>query len=345
MFSVQRSYRTLGFTLVELLVVIAIIGILIALLLPAVQAAREAARRVSCKNNLKQIGLALLQHHDVRRNYPFGGWGHEWVGIPGRGSQHQQPGGWIFNALPYLEQNALHDMGKGAQGDETKRAYSRRLATPIPLLVCPSRRSATTWPVSASYATNAKPFGSPLAVARADYVINAGASHVTSFPGPFSLEQGDDPAFWKSNGTAVTDVDDFTGISHIRIGVSQNNVEDGTSNTYLTGEKYLSSEHYETGSIIGDNVSMYAGYSFDLHRFTASRSIDGSIYYLPPLSDEVGISLSDLPYARFGGPHTTGCNIALCDGSVRWVAYDIDPESHRRLGHRTDGESITSTTR
>ena len=83
--------RRSGFTLVELLVVIAIIGILIAILLPAVQAAREAARRTHCKNNLKQIALAMLYYHDAHKAYPFGGgWrkypgGHiwMWLHIPG----------------------------------------------------------------------------------------------------------------------------------------------------------------------------------------------------------------------------------------------------------------------
>ncbi|MCG8450430.1 MAG: DUF1559 domain-containing protein [Pirellulales bacterium] len=91
-----------GFTLVELLVVIAIIGVLVALLLPAVQAARDAARRISCTNKVKQLGLAVLNHHDVQGHFPIS------MGFAGEG-----PGaGWILNTLPQLEQLPLYEQFK-----------------------------------------------------------------------------------------------------------------------------------------------------------------------------------------------------------------------------------------
>ena len=113
-----------GFTLVELLVVITIIGILIALLLPAVQSAREAARRAQCRNNLKQIALACLNHEHVHGFFPTNGWGTLWRGDPDRGFSIKQMGSWIYNALPYLEQPAIHDLGKGLELQYQEEHYS-----------------------------------------------------------------------------------------------------------------------------------------------------------------------------------------------------------------------------
>ena len=94
-----------GFTLVELLVVIAIIGILVALLLPAIQAAREAARRTGCTNNLKNLGLAVLNHHDVKKHFPVNMGSY----IVGESPKPQPAVGWIVNTLPQLEEQPLFD--------------------------------------------------------------------------------------------------------------------------------------------------------------------------------------------------------------------------------------------
>ncbi len=331
----QRS-RSLfsGFSLVELLVVIAIIGLLVALVLPAVQSSREAARRIHCKNNLKQVGLALLGHSDAIGHFPYGGWGHEWVGVPGRGSGRHQPGGWLFSILPYLEQQALHDLGLSAIGVDAQKTYSKRLETSLPMFNCPSRRQVDSWPIVSPHVSASKPYGTPKFVGRGDYAINAGASHILSFAGPASLKEGDDFSFWQD----ATFVGDFTGISHLRIGMSLKSIEDGTSNTYLAGEKYLYVDDYETGQSPGDNESMYSGYCTDLHRFTGNINADQTNRYLLPLQDNVTWIGMPLPgFIRFGSAHAGGFNMTHCDGSVRWIDFEIDAEVHLRNGHRHDG--------
>src|SRR6478752_5564964 len=140
----QRRIRK-GFTLVELLVVIAIIGILVALLLPAIQAAREAARRNQCVNNLKQLSLGVLNHESTMKQLPSAGLGYSWVGDPNYGFGRKQPGGWIYNTLPFIEEQAIHDMGMGVGSnwnDATrKKIFADRAAMTIKTLICPSRRN------------------------------------------------------------------------------------------------------------------------------------------------------------------------------------------------------------
>ena len=141
----QQTIRGRGFTLVELLVVIAIIGILVALLLPAIQAAREAARRTQCQNNLKNIGLAIHNFNDSKKQFPTGGTGpgvkienylQDSLTTPEANRKGPPNGplkqgvGWMFQILPYLEEGSISNIIR--QEDLSKN--------PIELYNCPSRR-------------------------------------------------------------------------------------------------------------------------------------------------------------------------------------------------------------
>jgi prepilin-type N-terminal cleavage/methylation domain-containing protein len=196
-----RASRPSAFTLVELLVVITIIGILIGLLLPAVQSVREAARRTQCRNNLKQLGLAMHNHHEAFGRFPSGGWGWLWVGEPERGTGPDQPGGWGFNILPYVEQGALHDMGMSLASTARTNAIIERVQTPVALFICPSRRRAVAYPdYHSTYKTQTSTSMRIPTAGRSDYAVNCGdQSRNELFGGPGSLAQGDNPNYnWPS---------------------------------------------------------------------------------------------------------------------------------------------------
>jgi prepilin-type N-terminal cleavage/methylation domain-containing protein/prepilin-type processing-associated H-X9-DG protein len=327
----RRELRKPGFTLVELLVVITIIAILIALLLPAVQMAREAARKTQCFNNLKQAGLAALQHEQVHRIFPSGGWGWMWVGDPDRGTGKEQPGGWVFVLLPYLEQTELHQ--RGSDGDpnnwtSTQLAGATQvIQTPLATMNCPTRRNANLYPISSTRFSGASVafYGANTVttVARADYAI-CGGDDVTNWwqAGPADLASA---AAWTQNRSWTNLAATATGISFMRSEVGIQDISDGTSNTYMLGEKYLNPDDYFTGSDAADDESMYAGFDDDTHRAT-------TIGY-SPMQDQPGVML----YQSFGSAHANGLNMSFCDGSVQAISYSIDPEVHRRLGNCHDG--------
>ncbi len=200
----QRVDRR-GFTLVELLVVIAIIGILVALLLPAVQAARESARRSQCINQLKQIALGFLMHESTHKHFPTGGWGWYWWGDPDRGFGPRQHGGWGYNVLPYVEEQAAYDLGKGLDEttNEKKQLITQRCHTVVALFYCPSRRAAQLYPFKfPTYPRNAQ---APVAqTTKCDYVVNVGDAVGCKNKGPLTLAQGDSPKYlWRNDFTGV----------------------------------------------------------------------------------------------------------------------------------------------
>jgi prepilin-type N-terminal cleavage/methylation domain-containing protein/prepilin-type processing-associated H-X9-DG protein len=317
-----------GFSLIELLVVIALVGILVSLLLPAVQSARETGRRMQCQNNVKQIALACLNHEAAQRNFPTAGWTFSWVGDPDRGFNRKQPGGWIYNVLPYVGESILHDLGKGKPNTSTGKwaEVATVVATPLAVFYCPTRRSVNAYRNHYhEVCHNANQVSSE---GRNDYAINAGTDIAWDWDSaPNSLNEGDTAYAWP-------DSKQFTGVSFQRSEVKLAQVRDGTSHTYLLGEKYLSAEHYEDGIDLGDNGNMYIGYDPDTVRWTFWQS--AGLIHLPPTPDYLGFA----NWISFGSAHRGAFNMAFCDGSVRSIDYEIDSTVHRWLGHRDDGQVI-----
>jgi prepilin-type N-terminal cleavage/methylation domain-containing protein/prepilin-type processing-associated H-X9-DG protein len=305
--------RRPALTLIELLVVIAILAVLMGLLLPAVQAIREAAARVQCANNLKQLGLGCANHHAVFGRLPTGGWGWLWNGDPDRPTNRKQTGGWGFNVLPYVEQDNLYRLGAGLPTVQKQAAIAQRIAHPLPLFNCPSRRTGGPYPNS--WGTSYPDSAPVTALARGDYAACAGDLAVDEFfPGPASLAEGDDRAYpWPST-------ENLTGVIFQRSEIRLTDIRHGTSNTYLLGEKYLNPDAYATGSDPADNENQYTGFNNDNYRCTA----------YPPLHDRRGYQDT----FSFGSAHRAGVNMAYCDGSVRFVYFSVDPEVHRQAGSR-----------
>jgi prepilin-type N-terminal cleavage/methylation domain-containing protein/prepilin-type processing-associated H-X9-DG protein len=333
-----------AFTLVELLVVITIIGILIALLLPAVQAAREAARGVECRNHLKQIGLATLAHEQTHRFLPTGGWGAPWAGEPTRGFDNRQPGGWLYNILPYLELPALHDLGadQGINGSASRPAFTQRVSTPVSVFLCPTRRRSIAFPytLGAIYPfSNVRP--TPTVVGRTDYAASGGDTTYSAWCEriPATLAAGDamTEEDWKPLQGHFT-----TGIVFRHSQVKVIDVKDGASNTYLAGEKYINPDHYLDGISVSDNVAWDMGWTNDVVRWSGRNDLpypSDKGHAFPdyqPLQDAPGLEL----YMIYGSGHPSGFNAVFCDGSVHGLGYTIDIEIHHRLGNIADGLMI-----
>ncbi len=228
-----------GFTLIELLVVIAIIGVLIALLLPAVQQAREAARRSTCKNNLKQIGLAFHNHLEMHGVFPTGGyhWSFAPDFTPGGVTPEVAPrqrAGWAFQILSFLDQNILH---RGDGGSSVQEKQRRIISTPVPTYFCPSRRGPAALPSIGSW------YGPPGSYPHApiDYAGCGGTS---------------------DNGAVVRTNSNQTGLT-----INTSAIFDGPSNTILVGEKRLNRAgltSYQTD----DNEGYTSGWDHDTIRWT-----------------------------------------------------------------------------
>ncbi len=300
--------RKRGFTLIELLVVIAIIGILVALLLPAVQQAREAARRTSCKNNLKQLALALHNYHDIYNVLPPG-YIHRF-GPSGSEANHAGLA-WGAMLLPQLEQSNLHrqiDPRVPIWHPENQAAREMQLAT----FLCPTDR----YSVNTNRFVVRDPNGSPVEkYAAASYAANWGPADAD-----INLDATPEQSrgvFYRNSATAFSDI------------------VDGLSNTFVIGER-------TNGPIPGSATS--GGHSeFENTWVAAVRDIDDladdhghmvlfETQFLPNETggDDKGVS----------APHFGMAQFALADGSVHSIDTQIDREVYDALATRFGRETF-----
>ncbi len=322
-----------GFTLVELLVVIAIIGVLVSLLLPAVQSAREAARRTQCSNHLRQLGLAAHLHVDANKFLPSAGWGDWWVGCPDQGSGRRQPGSWAYQLLGFIEESARAGVGQGFRctDPQSRAAIGQMVSTYVSIFYCPSRRGPQSYPHGARTIRNYDP---PPLAGKTDYACNQGdSSRYGTDIGPTSLDAYSTHRWLYYVGQ--------TGVVYQRSEVRFKHILDGTSHTYLFGEKNLDPNHYTDGLAGNDDQSMYTGYDRDNVRSTyvVRHEASGRIYFNPPLPDTRG---ADATWS-FGGPHPGGWMAVFCDGSVHFLTYNMEVNIHRWLGNRKDGNAIDAS--
>jgi prepilin-type processing-associated H-X9-DG protein len=247
--------------------------------------------------------------HDTYGQLPGGGWAFNWVGDATRDCGPRQPGGWIFQILPFLEQQSLYRLAIDIPG------VTQMVATPVPTLKCPSRRGGGPYPNSSGIVyRNYGGFTAPL-MARSDYAASSGDQPVSPNPkGPTTLAQGDNPNFpWPD--TSV-----YTGVVFQRSTIALTYITNGTSNTFLAGDKYLNPNNWTTGRDGADNEGMYIGMDDDVTRGT----------FFPPQRDQPGISNGLI----FGSNHPGGVNMLYCDGAVQHVSYTVDRNVFRRSGNR-----------
>ena len=315
--------RRAGFTLVELLVVIAIIGGLIALLLPAVQAAREAGRRTQCSNNLKQIGLALHQYHELLGSFPPGNINRTAGNCPGMGepvtSYSTRFGNWLIAILPYMEQKPLFDRYSLLYTNDSPENREVR-ETLIAPYVCPSDLGTDVPAVPATgpaTQTGAKYMpGSYRAVSgRSDDALNYLDSemmfgYTSKSRGPIHLV-----GVWKFGSECIA------------------KIRDGTSNTLLVGEATTrTNSGYRT----------FWAYSFAYYTLSGMTAQSRTLLGDYDRCVEIGGDGGEIPCKRgWGGCHPGGVNFVLCDGTVRFVANTIDLTLLGNLATIAGGEPAT----
>ncbi len=311
-----RSLRTRGFTLIELLVVIAIIAILIALLLPAVQQAREAARRTQCKNNLKQIGLAMHNYHDIFNTLPPG-YITRFANLVISGEQGLY--GWGASILPQVEQaNLFSTLNVGNVPLQAMLATPAGLAalqTPQPNFRCPSDTGPTLNNFKSTlagapnwYNRNATTTGTnEIPIATSNYVMVAGTGSSTSPPA--------------SPGTTTTPP---LGVGFSNSKINFRDITDGTSNTLMVGERA-----WKYGQVMG-GAATALGFSASVNFQDNVAAVKGGMLGVIGIGyDGINWSATNADHQPrgFSSVHVGGAQFVMCDGSVRFISENIDYRS------------------
>jgi len=351
-----------GFTLIELLVVIAIIGLLTGMLLPAVQAAREAARRTQCTNNLKQIGLALQNHHDSKLFFPPGYVDGNTNPVSTPDNDLGPSWGWASFLLPYLEQTAVYNqinfnvgVGSGVNVQVSQ--------TPLTIFECPSDPYQQAVPLYA-YGNLTNPGTNPIliaTVAHGNYIgcngwvecfYNAGGNYQPSSDGG-GAEDGDGSATTgPQTGTGAAGTGAFYRNSQTRIA----NVTDGLSNTIFVGERCsLHSPTTWTGAVTGARVPAWMATQGWTIPYTPPASApntgNGTAYdnadYNEALvlghGNATHLPNSDQPFYdpdTFWSMHPGGANFLFGDGSVHFLSSNINPSAYQWLCTIAGGEVL-----
>lgn len=361
----RRASYDRGFTLVELLVVIAIIGTLVALLLPAVQAAREAGRRTDCRNRLKQMGLAIQNHAATHGVFPTGGAGvypdiANYV-TGGRPNGPDKQGlNWCYQILPYLEQGAI-------QGLTTQVQLQ---AQTIPMYACPSRRSVSEAKSTAANLGDQHVFLIDYAAAQpCTDDCQAGSPGCTSPVRYNPLDAApitrdgyikNQLSFWGGKNGAVASVVakdnevydgvivrsawdyDSKSFRNTPRPIKFAQITDGTSHTFLLGEKYVRADLYAGGSK-SDDKGWIDGWDPDAIRSTCFQPYqdgDGAGFQFQPQNSPADLFGIDRDVYYFGSAHPSGFNGIFADGSIRGLNYDVDVVLFNALGTRAGEEVV-----
>ncbi len=341
----RRQMVRRGFTLIELLVVIAIIAILVALLLPAVQQAREAARRSSCKNNMKQLGLALHNYHDVHKVFPpalIGSGRYNNSSYYSGNTLVKNTTGWQM-ILPYLEQAPLYDQFNSNEAAVNNSPYglpqapvnsnnARLVGTVIPTLECPSHdESGPAGAYSSSW------YGRTQYTRRTSYLFCTGV--FTDYNAPWHLYKSDyrQGAFGNDGAARIRDL------------------RDGTSSTTLIGEAwggsgYKVSHAYGPFGLSGIHTSVH-GRVVSAYASSTQACTNPSLsicYTTGNYPARFGINAdyyqngTDKTYAwGFGSGHTGGAQFVFGDGNVKFLSENIDYKTFCLLNYIHDGQ-VTS---